>query len=82
MGTTSFFQMAQKFEILTPRTNVKSARIDLGDGADDPIIRKSDLENVCSQIVAWANSHTHPKVPPTNTPLRTRVTFSRVVYAV
>lgn len=82
MGTTSFHQMAQKFEILAPRTNIKSARIDLGDGADDPIIRRSDLENVCKQIVAWANSHTHPKTAPTNTPLRTRVTFSRVVYAV
>jgi hypothetical protein len=82
MGTTSFFQMAQKFEILAPRTNIKSARIDLGDGADDPIIRRSDLESVCRQIVAWANSHTHPKVSAPNVQLRTRVTFSRVVYAV
>jgi hypothetical protein len=82
MGTISFFQMAQKFEVLAPRTNIKSARVDLGDGADDPIIRRSDLESVCRQIVTWANTHTHPKVPPPSTQLRTRVTFSRVVYAV
>jgi len=82
LGTTSLFNMAQKLEVLAPRTNIKSARIDLGDGADDPIIRKSDLENVCKQIVSWANTHTHPKVAPPDKKLRTRVTFSRVVYAV
>lgn len=81
-GVQSVFQMADKFEVITKRANIKAARIDLGNGANDQIIRRSDLENVVSQIVAQFNLHTHPKVPPPSTPMTIRVTSSRVVYAV
>lgn len=80
-GNQAVLDLVAKFEVITKRANIKAARIDLGNGANDAVIRRSDMENVVRQIVAWANTHTHPKVAPPNTPLNVRVTSSRVVYA-
>jgi hypothetical protein len=80
-GQQSSHLMSRRFEVVAPRTNIKSARIDLGNGADDPIIRKSDLENAVQQIVTAHNMHIHPKVPPPTVPMRVRVTSSRTTYS-
>jgi hypothetical protein len=81
-GNQAVFDLVAKFEVITCRANIKAARIDLGNGANDPVVRRSDLENVVRQIVLQFDLHTHPYVPPPETPMEVRVTASRVVYAV
>lgn len=80
-GIQSVHNMTAKFEVITRRANIRAARIDLGNGADDPVVRRSDLENVVRQIVAQFDTHTHPKVSTPTQKMNVRVTASRVVYA-
>lgn len=80
-GQYTLFSMTDKFEVVTKRVNLKAARIDLGNGANDPVVRKSDLEGAIRQVVAQFNTHIHPKVPPPIKPMAVRVTASRISYS-
>ena len=80
-GNQAVLDLVAKFEVITKRANIKAARIDLGNGANDAVIRRSDMENVVRQIVAQFDTHTHPKVSIPIQPMQVRVTSSRVVYA-
>jgi hypothetical protein len=81
-GADVTFKLTSRFEVDVPRSILRSTRVDLGNGANDPVVRRSDLENVIRQVTVWANSHIHAYTPPATPSLMVRVTASRVVYAV
>lgn len=61
---------------------VQAPKIQLGTGADDPVVRLSDLKAAVDSVVAQFNAHTHPKTavptkPMTVTPAGSEVSFSK-----
>ncbi len=60
------------FEVVTPRAHIRSARVQLGQDAQDPVVRLSDLRAAVDTIKATFNAHKHIVVSigsPTLVPL-------------
>ncbi len=58
------------FQAVSPVTHLRSPKVMLGQDANDPVVRLSDLRAAVNTITAWANAHTHignlgrPTSPP------------------
>jgi Type VI secretion system/phage-baseplate injector OB domain len=81
-GETSAHNMSTRFDATTQLARLRAPRVELGTGANDAIIRRSDLENVVRQILIQHNTHIHPKTGTPVKPMRVRVTSSRNTFSV
>jgi hypothetical protein len=83
LGQTVTMSLTQSLDLNGGRVaTLRAQRVRLGtDSASDPVVRRSDLQLALNIVMAWANSHTHPKVAPPVSPLTVTARGSQVTFS-